>query len=69
MHSYFVVQLPFAPLVTSKNHEECDHANCGVDVAASPVSAKIDATSGEDTLVPPYTSHPAAPADAPPYVS
>jgi hypothetical protein len=63
------VQLPLEPLVTSLNNVGCDHANCGVDVPARPVSAKIEATSGELTLVPPTWTQPVAPADEPPYVS
>jgi hypothetical protein len=63
LHSYEVEHVPFDPLVTSKNHEWFDHANSGVDVAARPVSAKIDAMTGDETLVPPYTAQP-----LPPYV-
>ncbi len=69
MHSYDVEQVPFEPLVTSLNHEWFDQANCGVAVFARPVATKMDATMGELALVPPYTSQPAAPAEAPPYVS
>jgi hypothetical protein len=53
VHSNVGEQVPFAPLVTSLNQLVCSHANCGVDVAARPVSAKIEATSGDETLVPP----------------
>ena len=52
------LQLPFDPLVTSKKSDGFEYGNCGVAAWAFPVTAKMDAMSGELALVPPTTIQP-----------